>query len=436
MEQASRLAATLSSENIVEARDARTELTRLMAPERILHMWRQGQQEAAAALLNEAETVGNHDVYAVLGDGFKCLFDASNGKADAEDFLSLDTTSIVARFLVNGVSHDDLVRATSVRPALLSLLAVVPSHLAPFVGELLSASFKNERVLRLFDENNPESSENEILCNFLNRYTDVIPFIASATLDAFEHDPLLVANYLAITGIISRHMDLPQQLLERIEWTLTQCEDEFIFCFVCRSCAVALRGHDSNNLRFASVWGEAAARRLGKCSHDACDAIYSVLGAASTTSVGWTTAGSLVREEELTRGLGSIALQSTVLSFMIVLVRSPHVADSFFSVPLLRTVWKLHRNPDDVVRERLWAFVDDGLSRESIMVSLAPLCASYLCSLHQDANLTVRGLQLQVAGRLVDHGGLALEVTERLQQFRSRGLYPPASVGIEAMSRR
>ncbi|KAH9597542.1 hypothetical protein LSM04_002139 [Trypanosoma melophagium] len=435
MEEAHRLASALSSNDILESRDARQQLARFISPERLVEMWQQGQQDIAAALLEEAESVGNDDVYMVLGDGFKKLFDPADTISSAEEFLVLDTTHIVARFLVNGISHEDLSKAAFVRPALLALLTVVPSTVAPSIGELLSASLKTERVLRLFDENNPESSENEILCRFLLTYTDLISFITSSTVNAFDNDPLLVANYMAISAIIARHEKIPIILLDKVEKTFLENKDEFVFCFVCRACAVALRHHERNALNLAVSWVTAAINRLMNCSPDAYDAIYDLLGAASTTSTGWSSVKSLLEEERVIHGLTVAALRATTLNFLSVLVRSPHVENSFFSPTLLHAAWRLRSDPDDNVREKLWEFLSDGTTRENIMDSMESLCASFLCSPYQETNVAIRELQLSVAARLVRRNRLTGEVIERLRQFHSRGLYPPSSVGLEEMSR-
>ncbi|ORC84160.1 uncharacterized protein TM35_000481210 [Trypanosoma theileri] len=435
MEEARQLASALSSHDIVESRDARQQLARFISPERLVEMWQQGQEQIAAALLEEAESVGNDDVYMALGDGFKSLFDPAANMSMAEQFLVLDTTHIVARFLVNGIASEDLTKAAYVRPALLALLTVVPPTVAPAIGELVSASLKTERVLRLFDENNPESSENEKLCKFLLTHTDLISFITSSTANAFDNDPLLVANYMAISAIIGRHEKIPIILLDKIEKTLVESKDDFVFCFVCRACAVALRHHDSNALNFAVSWVTAAANRLMDCSHDAYDAIYDLLGAASTTSTGWNSVQSLLKEERIKHGLNVAALRAITLNFLDVLVQSPHVENSFFSLTLLHAVWQLRNDPNDTVREKLWEFLNDGIARENIINSMESLCASFLCSPQQEANVAIRELQLRVATRLVSHARLPGEVMERLRQFISRGLYPPSSVGMEAMSR-
>lgn len=433
-EQLRRLAFDLSSADVAVAREARVEWARRLAPERLVDMWRRGEQNAAAELLREAEAAGSETVHAALGDSFRRLFDAAGGRGLAEEFLRLDTTHIAARFLVGGVSHADICRAASVRPALLGLMVVLPPELAPRVGELLSASLKNERVLRLFDENRPQSAENETVCKFLAEHTDLIPFIALSTVDAFEQDPLLVANYLAVSGIISRYMELPQQLSERIERALTNCDSEFVFCFACHACATTLRFHEHNALKYAASWGVAATRHLAQCGNEAREAIYDVLGAASTTAEGWSTLQPCVSvEEEMVRTLDVPALRAAALDLMGELVRSPHVANSLFSPALLCAAWRLRGDVNDVVRERLWGFVNFGLARENIMLSLAPMCASFLCSSFQESCVNVRELQLQVSARLVEQAGLSQEVVERLTQFRARGLYPSASAAVGTM---
>ncbi|RNF22120.1 uncharacterized protein Tco025E_03282 [Trypanosoma conorhini] len=437
MDQLRRLALSLSDPNLWESRGARLELTRFLAPENLRNVWLHGEQDTAETLLREAETVGSPEVYAALGDAFKRLFDAGAGGAAAEEFIRLDTSHIVTRFLVNGMAHEDLYRAASVRPALMRLMALLPPELAPPVGELLSAALQNERVLRLFDENSPESPENEMVCQFLLHYTVLISFITSTTTAAFEHDPLLVANYLMISCIISRHVAIPPELLEKIERALADYEDVFVFCSVCRACATSLQHHELNAARYASSWGVKAARPLSQCDDATRAAIYGVLGAASTTAAGWRSVYPCVRiEEEIVRALGVAALRPGALGLMDVLVQSPHVPDLFFSSSLLQTAWRLHGDTDDVTRENLWRFISDGLTRDSIVLSLASPCAAFLCSLTHEGSVTVRELQLRVATFLVRGAGLSQEVVDDLKQFASRGLYPPAAVGVEAIAPR
>ncbi|KAF5224765.1 hypothetical protein ECC02_002069 [Trypanosoma cruzi] len=436
MDHLRHLAFSLSDSDFRGSREARLELDRFMAPENLLRIWRQGEQETAETLLREAEAVGSPEVYAALGDGLKRLFDTGTGREAAENFLRLDTSHIVTRFLVNGVAHEDLSRAASVRPALIGVMALLPSDLAPPVGEFLSASLKNERVLRLFDENRPESAENEMVCRFLLSYTDLISFITSSTVFAFEHDPLLVANYLMISCIISRYVEMPSPLLEKIERALTEYEDEFVFCFVCRACASALRNHELNAERYASLWGVKVALSLAQCNDSARDAIYEILGGASTTAAGWRGIYPAVPiEDEIVRALGVAALRPRALGLMDIFVQSPHVPDSFFSSLLLHAAWQFCGDADDVSRENLWCFIGDGLVRKNIMLSMAPLCASFFYSMPQEANVSVRERQLQVAAFLVERAGLSQEMVDRLKQFCARGLYPPSSVGLEAMAR-
>ncbi|RNF01687.1 hypothetical protein TraAM80_06810 [Trypanosoma rangeli] len=437
MDQLRHLALSLSDPNLWEAREARLELARFMEPENLFNMWLQGEQETAETLLREAEAVGSPEVYAALGNAFKRLFDTSAGRAAAEEFLRLDTSHIVTRFLVNGVAHEDLYRAASVRPALISVMAILPSDLAPRVGELFSASLQNERVLRLFDENKPESPENEIVCQFLLHYTVLISFITSTTVDAFEHDPLLVANYLMISCIISRHVVIPPELLEKIDRALTEYKNTFVFCFVCRACATALQHHEVNATRYASSWGVKAALSLSQCDDNTRGAVYGILAATSTTAAGWSSVFPCVPiNEEIIRALRVTALRPETLGLMDILAQSPHVPDSFFSSSLLQAAWQLHRDANDVTRENLWSFISDGLTRDNIVLSLATLCASFLCSLPHEVSVKVRELQLRVADFLVKRGGLSQEVVQGLKQFSSRGLYPPTSVGAEALAPR
>lgn len=432
-----RLALNLLSEDVAEAQEARVEVASRMAPERLVDMWRRGEQNAMATLLCEAEAVGNHDIYAALGDGFGRLFDGQVNRAAAEEFLLLDTTDIVARFLVNGVSHLDISVAAGVLPALRGLLAVVPRALAPRVGELLSAALKSERVLRLFDEDRPDSVGNKNVCEFLSLYTDLIPFITSSATDAFDNDPLLVANYLAVSGIISRHMNLPQHLAGKLERTLAEGEDDFVFSCVCRTCATALRFHEVNASRYAASWGTALAKHRGQRASHTVDAIYDLFGAMSTTASGWGILQSCLSvEEEIMRMLGVRALRETVLDFMCQLVQSPYVMDPLFGPALLRAAWQLHKDVDDVVREKLWFFLNCALAREGIMPSLELICAPFFCSFLQESCVNIRELQLKVATRLLERTSLSQDVVESLKRFCSRGLYKPFVAEVAAMEHR
>ncbi|PWV06289.1 hypothetical protein C3747_117g50 [Trypanosoma cruzi] len=384
MDHLRHLAFGLSDSDFRGSREARLELDRFMAPENLLRIWRQGEQETAETLLREAEAVGSPEVYAALGDGLKRLFRHGYRSSSRGELSPVGHISHCHPFSVNGVAHEDLSRAASVRPALIGVMALLPSDLAPPVGEFLSAFLKNERVLRLFDENKPESAENEMVCRFLLSYTDLISFITSSTVFAFEHDPLLVANYLMISCIISRYVEMPSPLLEKIERALTEYEDEFVFCFVCRACASALRNHELNAERYASLWGVKAALSLAQCNDSVRDAIYEFLGGASTTAAGWRGIYSVVPiEDEIVRALDVAALRPRALGLMDTFVQSPHVPDSFFSSLLLHAAWQFCGDADDVSRENLWCFISDGLVRKNIMLSMAPLCASFFILCHK-----------------------------------------------------
>lgn len=434
MEKARQWASELSSADVVEVMRARQALARLMSPRDLLELWRGGQQDAAAALLNEAEEVGCPEVYASLGESFNQLLGSGCQASIASEFLILDESHIVLRFLLAGVGHEDVMRAGCLRPALIGALAVLPERMAPAVGELFCASLRGEKILRLFDENSPESEDNLRVCEFLAAHTDLPSFIVNATLEAFESDPLLVANYLIVSGIVSRHTELSTQLLGRIYHELTNGINGFLFPFVCRACAITLNKHEENAGKYAELWGTAVAAQLDRCDPDTRDAIYDLLGAASTTQTGWGAVQSFVKEEDLLHALGAKKLCAGALSFMSVVVQSLFVPDTFFTRQILTAAWQLRVSQDDTTRERLWEFIVKCLSRESLVFIIFPLCASYLCSSRQEHLVNIRGLQLDAATRLVASGVLPPELTERLQVYISRGLYPPGSVGVETMS--
>ncbi|KAG8346706.1 hypothetical protein TRVL_02476 [Trypanosoma vivax] len=436
MEDARAWVCSLSSRDLEEARQARLSLARLMEPQQLIEMWRAGKQRDAAELLREAEEVGNPDVYAAIGENFRLMFCVNDKRALAEQFLQLDDSHIVVQFLLNGISHEDISRAGSLCAPLLGLLSALPPHQAAAVGHLVSSSLKNEKVLRLFDVGSPDCAENKEVCRFLHMHTDLVPFIASATVDAFDSDPLLVANYLDVCGVMMRHVELPVPLFDRILRELTEGADSFVFPFTCRACSLTIRHHEQNASKFARQWTHASAAHLVRCSHDTRDAIYDLLGAASSTATGWLCSQMLVNAEDMTATLSSSAARSITLGFLCDLVQSPHVPDAFFSSSLLGAIWQLRYTQDDLARERLWIFLTRGFWRPAVVTAMAASCASFLCSDHQEVSVVVRQMQLQLAAQFAESPDLVPEMAGRLREFVARGLYPPSSVGVAAIPRR
>lgn len=431
------LAVAASSSDLVAQRDASSTLRGLLSPSAIVAAWKEpGQRSVVEGLLREVSEVGNADVYGVVCEALRTtLADPAYG----HELLSVDHDLVSTDFILSALAGGSLALAAKARPAAVTLLSVALGRPeATPIGAKMDHLFRSDVVLRLFDCDAVETEENALVYRFLSHHTALVSFIFDSTAQSFDTDPLLLANYLVASGILSRHEAVPVNVARNVQDVLEDGKDELFCTFCCRFCSITLYQHEENASSFAGLWVPAAGALLGHCGVDTVDAVFDVLGAASTTAAGWSEVARLGSEVVAVRIRSlSTPARLSALQLLSTLMTSPFIDIEYCTPALLQEVWQQRTAPDVALRAALWRVVLAMLQsrNNSLRTVLATVCASFLCGRPREESTVVRDLQLRAANALIAHAELPGSTKEALAQFSRRGLYPPGSAGVAEMTK-
>lgn len=435
-----KLALDVSSTDFAVSRDASRQLQAFLTASQVVGLLTDPSTSAALdALLQEVEAVENVDVYRLLGSALRTVFTSSSEAQ--RDVLFAPSAQFLIAFVVRAAAAVDTTLAASMLGCLESIVLDAPaaSPAAASVGHLLDDHFHNDRVLRLFNCDQVEATENARVCAFLDHNTSLLPFLLAATEGAFVNDPLLLANYLVASGVVCRSIAVPHALRQATMQVLRAHDDPLYYAFVCRFWGIVLLRQEENGASDAAACVSAVMPVVegGERDEDATEAAFEVLGAAATTQAGWDAVTSLLSCATLQGRLCSTSssLRLSTLNLLLSMLTSAHVVPSYFTKDLMLDAWQTRTTPDDEVRLSLWRLVLAALRHEDLAKVLAAVCASFLCSGAYEENITVRSLKLQAATYLVKHSTLPESVVARLKQFIERGLYPVGSGGVSLMTK-
>ncbi|CCW62915.1 unnamed protein product [Phytomonas sp. EM1] len=428
----SSLAVLLSSEKLTQRLETASMLRQALSPENLLPAWRDPAQAAVLrGLLSEAQSVGNPDVLTIIGESLeKVLSDKTSG----EEFINLDEELLVPNFVLNAIADDDLGLNTLFRRVFMALVELTfTESITKRIGEMLDRIYDSEKVLRLFDCDAAESEENSQVYRYLRTNTHLIDSLTSATIRAFDEDPLLLVNYLVVCGIISRHESLPDLLLHKIQESLDSPVEDLFTAFVCRFCSIALFHHEGNAQRLADPWVRRAVEISDRSSDEGTlDAVFDLMGSSCTTATGWNLLMNYLTSDRLLSRLcsSSKSQRLSALRLLNALLSSPYMDPGSISPCLLNEAWKLHTTYDEEVLQAAWQ-VSLSTVRHRILQDQMPfIYASFLCGARSEVSPGVRELQLQVARLLANCPNLPDPMKLSLVQFSRKGLYPPGSDGV------
>lgn len=435
------LAVQLSSEDFSKSRDAVRELKALLSPEKMVAAWRDDEQRPVLEqLLAETEEVGNSDVYGAIGG---CIERALLQDGVGPQLLAADTSLAIAAYVLHALSHSDISLAARAHPAALALMRVAGGD--PAVGAQLGAimdeKLRAEAALRLFDCDAVESVENLGVYTFLTQHTHLIAAILAATVEAFDTDPLLLANYLVVSGVIAQREPPCEQLVRRVESVLAAHSDDMYVAFVCRYCSIVLYNKEVNAAAHAANWVRASLSPalLERCGEDAVDAVLDLAGSAGTTASGWRAVVALLPLDWLGGRLRarSPALQLSALRFLAALLLSPYFDPAAVALgPALRDAWQLRSALEEPLRVAAWTVARAVVGNPVLRDEFAAGYASVLCggAMREDC-VEVRTLQLAVAKILRTTAALSDATKDALEAVTLRGLYPPGSAGVAEMTK-
>lgn len=428
------LAEAVSSPDLMTSREAKRKLSQWLSPSNIQAMLSSPEQAAVlTGLLSEVRDISNEDIHGVVGNAlFHTFSDSSIGARS----LAADESNAMTRFLLSAFSSNDLGLASRVHPAVLALLRLVDgSDKALSLGSLLNDTLQNNKVLRLFNCDDVGCEDNSMVYHFVSKYTTLVSYITSAATASFQDDPLSLANYLVLCGIIGRKQTLPAELLTKVQDTLEYQSDELYVAFTCRFCAIMLRHSESNAVLFADAWLRDALSHVEGYQEDTVDAIFDLVGAASSTEVGWKSIEQHLQTCTIAKCLRStsMALRLSTLRLLTTMLSSPYSVASYFNTELLHVVWQLKKVADDDVRLACWQTVLRTVEETSLRTVMTALYASYLSGPIHEHMAAVCELQVQVASVLINSAELPEGTVEALAALQRRGIYPPGSTGVAEM---
>ncbi|GET88444.1 hypothetical protein, conserved [Leishmania tarentolae] len=434
------LAINVSSDDIAVVRDATKRLQQLLMPQEIVAMLKDSSAtHALRVLVEEMEMVGSADIFHLIGRVLECVLTQSS--KENKVVLFAPTSQFLVEFIVRCAASADTAVASSMSKTLYRLIAVAGDSVeaAAFLGPCLNTHFHSEKVLRLFDCDAIESEENKVVCTFLDNWTSLLPFMFEATLDAFENDPLLQANYIVASGVACRTVAVPSTLRQRTMDVLCTNDDPLCFAYVCRFWSIMLLRHEVNGQQDAAACVSAVMPAVEGSERDetVTEAIFDLLGSAASTQAGWDAVTGKLPCKSLQVRLSSTSpsLRLSTLNLILSLLTSPHMNVSFFTKDLLLDAWQTRTSPDDMVRLALWRVVNAALLQESLNRMLCAMCASFLSSGAHEENVAVRSLKLTAAENFLRHSTLPENIKVRLSQVVKLGLYPAGSSGVSLMTK-
>lgn len=445
-EKLARLALDVSSTDLVTSRDAVRDLKATLCPTSLLAAWSSEEQRPSLErLLRAAEEVGNPDVYAVVAS---CLEAALSTEDVGARLLAADAARVIPQFLLGAMGGCGGVElAYRARPAVLALMRLTVEAKeeevsgAAEVGRLIDTLLDAEKSLRLFDCDAVESEDNALVYTYLRRFSTRLTEITKETVVAFDTDPLLLANYLVVSGIIGQREAPPEALVRRVEAVLDAHDDDLYVAFVSRYCSILLFHKEDNAAAHAERWVSAALSLalLDGCGEDALDSVFDLVGSASTTCGGWKAVVAHLPADWLDARLRSrsVPSQRTVLCFLNSLLLSPYFDPRAVALlPLLRDAWQLRSSLDDTVRLATWELARAVMGNAVLREQFAASYAAFLCGAVHEENVAIRALQHKLAVILSTCGvSLPDSTKQALETFHKRGLYPPGCAGVAEMTK-
>lgn len=433
-----KLAFDVSSTDLVTSRDAKTQLKTILTPQQIIALLCvDGARDELDTLLEEVLMVGNEDVLAIISDVMKEVF--SSPTAEAMGVLSSPSARFLIDFAVDAMRSPNTAVAASGQKLLTKMMFCLRDNeeASSYIGQSLQAKCTGEVLLRLFNTDAVDADQNSEVCTFLSRYTEFLPVLFEATLEAFDTDPLLLSNYLIVCGLVCRHVDLPSPLYHRLTEELQNHNNLLSYAFVCRFGSILMYCHESNAVLYAPKWLELILNFYAELDEDTMDAAFDLVGASCSTHTGWgIVATSLpVCELEAQLKTTSNTRRLSTLRLLLSMVSSPASSSSYFSKDVLMAAWQLRTAADDGVRLTLWKLIQTVCQSEELGQILAPSCASFLCSGAFEENPIVRELKLRTAAQLEKYSLLPESIRQRLRQVLNKGLYPAGSSGVSLMTR-
>ncbi|CAD2221080.1 hypothetical protein AGDE_11261 [Angomonas deanei] len=319
--------------------------------------------------------------------------------------------------------------------ALLQLLLTDAPGKAAEVGQIADSLFKNETVLRWFNCDELDCEANDISFRYLRQYTTLIDYLLDTTLTAFTEDILLLANFLTVCGVVCRMREVPAALSDAVGTGL-QCQDELLYDLCCSFCTIVLKAHEANTTQFGSVWLEAFVKQTDPSRLSVYNTTLDTLGVYWSTKAGCdAVARSTINADwctERLKGTTSNMTRLPLVRFIHYAATSTCAAAPFCDKALLTEVWKLSRNPEEEVRQCVWAIALGVTASPTLRPLMEQSYASYLCGHFEEDNRVIRQLQLDTARALCAQGNLPDAVKSRLRKFGEKGLYPPSSISVAA----
>lgn len=431
----------LNTDDIMDVKEARRQLKDVLSPLNIYNAL-QLEKSKLSQLFSQAQSSRSVEVNRIVCEALSALWqDESLGLCSYEE----DADGLMCRYVVEAIVSDSIsIAAMARRPLLDALLlneraACSSGQDCRRISTALNDLVQGEKVLRLFDCDTIESESNALVYQCLKNNTSIVQEIIRLTVSAFDDDPLLLANFLVLCGILSR---IDQELLRtdlapRIHQALLNPGDELTWTAVSQFCYCALWHCDAiAKTHFADDWIAAAAAAvcIQGVSEEIVSCGISIACAGCSTSSGWTTAikyfssdiiCSLLRSKNNTKVLAGLNFLSCVFQSAFCTPNVLHFSESVLEA------WSFRLSLEEPIRVQLWIAVL-AMSRHAPF-TLRDACVSYLSTTTVHEVASVREKQLQVAESLLCIEDLPLVSKEGIQRFIRAGLHPPGSSGVAAL---
>lgn len=429
----------LTSDDIVETKEARRQLKDALTPIRIYEALKQ-EKPKLSQLFSRAQISESIEVNQVVCEALSSLWqDKSLGPLSYEE----DSDGMMIRYVMEAIVSESISISTMARKPFLDVLLISEKDSSTKQGYTISTALnhliKGDKVLRLFDCDNIESESNVLVYQYIKNRSVVVQEIIRVTVSAFENDPLLLANVLVLYGILSR-VDrelLNTPIASRVHETLVKPDDDTLtWIAVSQFCYCALWRCEAIATDFADEWIATAAMAIS--SSGASEEIVSlgigVACAGCSTSTGWNATVKYFSCDIIcallrSRSAGKIVSALTLLSDVY---QSPFCNTGGLNFrECISEAWNCRLSLEESVRLHLWIAIL-AMSRQ-VPFTLRDACISFLSTSTVHEVASVREKQLQVAELLLCTEELGLVPREGLQRFIRAGLHPPGSSGVAAL---
>eukprot|EP00796_Vickermania_ingenoplastis_P010107 gene10107-7074_t len=427
------LAHQLGSEDFLVAKEARQKIRALLSPEHVAKIFSLKEKNCLSELLNTVTAAGDIEVHTVISSS---LTDALNSPACGK-ILEADQDGLLANFFCRTLTCPDLSVAMTARKPLIALVgAAGPRACSTSVARVIESQLTDDSVLRLVDCDNIDSADNKVVYDFMSKETLLVERITQKTLNAFDNDILLLANYLLVCGVLARfdsHI-LAGKLQERIQVALEHPEDELPWTSAAECCACALWACDTVADLFSKDWIKASIAVVScrEVSEDITAFGLRVLGSACTTKAGWDTTASLLASSLLQPLLQTKSVPKTVstLNFLSIFYGSLHFQTGRLNLDdCVMEAWKLRSSLEETVRIALWSALEAMATRHPFPLQNA--CAAFLSATQPGEISAVREKQVRVAEMLLLDESMTHGLQVGLKSFVRGGLHPPGSSGVD-----